>query len=595
MSLIRGFVVLALAVIVGTCAMLVAGPRWLAAWCVVVAYVMWPAVWPVAKLIVKVPVGVLMPAPVGKVFPDPELLGVKPTWWQLEGLKTRVARWLASFVEIGLWPAAGLTGRTLHTVSTGSARIRYPRLGIYAVISAVFAVVLIGGRTWAGTSIAVTVAAIGLLTTITARHLLWILSGESFRLLLKRSLPDPYVALVVLAVFDYIALVAIAVVLRWKPGDRISLNLAIAESRDLLELRHLTNLLQQPGLSPVVVCLALAAAAYWASLASQVLKFTSFRRGYDDRAWLAALTLQEGSAGEASKLLEPVPREHISGPVLQMRIRLALARSDLGTARSQARALYNQLDAEHATEDGATVYLAKQISSAPVKPDDAWSIVQQGRAANISDGAMFAALRQMRSSGIARMADWESRARASGLTPESYPISWSWLLGSTGSMKDAERTLERTQPANEWDAAVRQVALWTATDEQRLWPRRRIPTRSSRKCWRRCRACPRNAFRCGCGISSSRPRGGWRTAAGDKGYLATRSFERSGGGCWRCRRRRQRPSSKTSIPPSARAYAHPRQPGIICWGTSGRTEVAARKHGLAATLHRRVAASPEPR
>jgi hypothetical protein len=77
-------------------------------------------------------------------------------------------------------------------------------------------------------------------------------------------------------------------------------------------------------------------------------------------------------------------------------------------------------------------------------------------------------VRQMRSSGIARVADWESRARASGLTPETYPISWSWLLGSTRASKDAEQLLARTQPANEWDAAVRQVALWGTRDKQRF-------------------------------------------------------------------------------------------------------------------------------
>ena len=462
--------VLGLAVIGGFVAMLAAGPPWLAAWCIVVAYVMWPAVWLVVKPIVTAPGNLFMPgAPLGNVFPDPELLGANPTGGRLHTLQTRVARWLASFVEIGLWPAAGLTGRTLHTVSTGSARVRYPRLGVYAVMSALFSVVLIGIRAWAGTSTAVEVAAVALLTTITARHLLWILSGENFRLLLKRSLPEPYVALVILAVFDYLALVAIAVVLRWKPGDRISLGTAVAESRYLLELRHLTNLLQQSQLSPVIVCLAVAAAAYWASLASQVFKFTSFRRDYDDRAWLAALTLKdEGSVDEVSKLLEPVPREHVSGPVLQMRIRLALARSDMETARSQARALYNQLDPEHATEDGAIVYLATQVSSAPVELDDAWSIVQQGRAANISDGAMFATLRQLRSSGIARKDDWETRARTSGLTPESYPIGWSWLQGSAKSMTDAERTLERAKPANKIDAAVRLVALQAARDGQQL-------------------------------------------------------------------------------------------------------------------------------
>jgi hypothetical protein len=274
---------------------------------------------------------------------------------------------------------------------------------------------------------------------------------------------------VVLAVFDYIALVAIAMVLRWKPGDHISLATAVAESRYLLEVRHLTNLLHQSRLSLVVVCLAVAAAAYWASLASQVFKFTSFRRDYDDRAWLAALTLKEGgSVDEASKLLEPVPREHVSGPVIQMRIRLALAHSDLETARSQARALYQQLDPGHTTEDGTIVYLATQISSAPVELDDVWSVVQQACAASISDGAMFAALRQLGSSGIAREDDWESRARTGGLTPEKYPIAWSWLLGSAKSPEDAERALERIEPTNKMDAAVRVVALQAARHGQRL-------------------------------------------------------------------------------------------------------------------------------
>jgi hypothetical protein len=449
--------------------MLVAGPRWLAAWYIVVVYVTWPVFWPWVWMGWGAMAGVLIPMQVGRVFPDPELLGGNLTGGRLNTLNIRVARRLASFIEFGLWPAAGLAGHTLHTVSTGSARMLRPQLGIYAVTSALFAVVLIGERIWADTSIAVTVAAVALLTTITARHLLWILSGENFRRLLKRSLPDPYVALVVLAVFDYIALVAIAVVLRWKPGDHISLAMAVAESRYLLEVRHLTNLLHQSKLSLVVVCLAVAAAAYWASLASQVFKFTSFRRDYDDRAWLAALTLKEGgSVDEASKLLEPVPREHVSGPVLQMRIRLALAHSDLETARSQARALYQQLDPEHTTEDGTIVYLATQISSTPVELDDAWSVVQQACAASISDGAMFATLRQLGSSGIARKDDWESRARTSGLTPERYPIGWSWLLGSAKSREDAERALERIKPANKMDAAVRVVALQAARGGQRL-------------------------------------------------------------------------------------------------------------------------------
>jgi len=449
--------------------MLVAGPPWLAAWYIVVLYVTSPVLWPWMWTGWKAMAGLLIPMQVGRVLPDPALLGGNLTGGRLNTLNIRVARRLESFIEFGLWPAAGLAGHSLHTMNSGSARVRYPWLGIYAVTSALFAIVLIGERIWAGTSIAVTVAAVGLLATITARHLLWILSGENFRSLLKRSGPDPYRTLVFLAVFDYIALVAIAVVLRWKPGDHISLAAAVAESRYLLEVRHLTNLLHQSKLSLVVVCLAVAAAAYWASLASQVFKFTSFRRDYDDRAWLAALILEEGgSVDEASKLLEPVPREHVSGPVLQMRIRLALAHSDLETARSQARALYQQLDPEHTTEDGTIVYLATQVPSARVKLDDAWSVVQQACAASISDGAMFATLRPLGTSGIAREDDWESRARTSGLTPERYPIGWSWLLGSAKSPEDAERALERIKPANKMDAAVRVVALQAARDGQRL-------------------------------------------------------------------------------------------------------------------------------
>jgi hypothetical protein len=467
-GLLYGVPVLALAMIVATCVLLFVGPRWLVAWFIVATYVSWPALWPVAKEVLFARSGFYLPYQVGTVFPDPELLGGNPSGGRLNALTTRVARWLAWFIEIGLWPAAGLTRRTLHTVTTGSARLRSPRLTTYAVMSALCAIALIGIRAWTGNSIAVTVAALGLLATITARHLLWILSGANFRLLLKRSMPDPYVALVVLAVFDYIALVAIAVVLRWEPGDHVSLATAVAEGRYLLELRHLTKLLQLTGLSPVLVCLALASAAYWASLASQVFRFTSFRRDYDDRAWLAALTLREGSIEDASRLFAPVPREHVSGPVNQMRIRLALARSDLAAARPLARALYDQLDPEHATEDGAIVYLAKQMSLAPVEPDEAWGVVRQACAAGISDGAMFVALWHMRNSGIAGQDDRKARARASGLTPESYPMGW--LLGSAQSAEAAERVLERARPANDTDAAVREAARQVAREERRFLP-----------------------------------------------------------------------------------------------------------------------------
>jgi hypothetical protein len=279
---------------------------------------------------------------------------------------------------------------------------------------------------------------------------------------------------------------------------------------------------------------------------------------------------------EASKLLEPVPGEHVSGPVLQMRIRLALARSDMETARSQARALYNQLDPEHVTEDGAVVYLATQINSARVELDDAWSVVQQGCAANISDGAMFAALRQLRLSGIARTSDWESRARMSGLAPESYPIGWSWLQGSAKSLEDAERTLERAKPANKMDAAVRLVALQAARYE-------RIgdsPQDTDQELAEMVEALS--------GLSEEHPplwlreflvTTTWRLekrgqAFGLPRYKEHRATRRR---LLAMSERRQKPSSKTSISRSAPADAHPRQPWIICSATSRHTNPAGRR------------------
>jgi hypothetical protein len=55
--------VLASAVIGGFVAMLAAGPPWLAAWSIVVAYVTWPAVWLVVKPIVTAPGNLLILAP----------------------------------------------------------------------------------------------------------------------------------------------------------------------------------------------------------------------------------------------------------------------------------------------------------------------------------------------------------------------------------------------------------------------------------------------------------------------------------------------------------------------------------------------------
>jgi len=153
--------------------------------------------------------------------------------------------------------------------------------------------------------------------------------------------------------------------------------------------------------------------------------------------------------------------------VLQTRIRLALARSEQEHALALSRSLDDQLDPEQASEDGAIVYLTTQMATMPGEPDDAWKIVQRAAAAKISDGAMFAVLRNLRYSRLTGVQDWEDRARASGLTPESYPIAWSWFQASTGSLEEAMRTLKSTHPSTDTDAAVCQTAR-QAADEDRL-------------------------------------------------------------------------------------------------------------------------------
>ena len=124
MDLNNGIALVALAVISGTCAMLVAGPRWLAVWCIVVAYVTWPAFWLAVKQVGDP--GVLMPFPRGKVFPNPELLGVNLTGGWLHTLKTRVARWFAWFVEIGPGSSSAGSGTSTPRRPPGRASCSPP-------------------------------------------------------------------------------------------------------------------------------------------------------------------------------------------------------------------------------------------------------------------------------------------------------------------------------------------------------------------------------------------------------------------------------------------------------------------------------------
>lgn len=109
-----------------------------------------------------------------------------------------------------------------------------------------------------------------------------------------------------------------------------------------------------------------------------------------------------------------------------------------------------------ASEEGAIVYLTTQIATMPPGSDDGWSVVQRACDVSVSDGAMFVALRNLRSGNSTE--NWEDSPRKSGLTPESYPIAWSWLQGSAGHTEDARRTLHATNPANDTDRAVYEVA-----------------------------------------------------------------------------------------------------------------------------------------
>jgi len=200
--------------------------------------------------------------------------------------------------------------------------------------------------------------------------------------------------------------------------------------------------------------------AYWATLASQVIRFAAFRRDADDRAWLAALRLHEGSTGEAAELLAAIPADHVSGAVQQARIRLALARSELEPALALSRALVAQLDPGHDLDTGGVVYLSEQLRATPVDEGPAWELVSTATALGVPDGALFAVLAHARGTGFAQVADWAERARASSLAPGSHPLCWAWLEASSpgGSRDRAASLLESAQPASEIDRVVRHIA-----------------------------------------------------------------------------------------------------------------------------------------
>jgi hypothetical protein len=333
----------------------------------------------------------------GRVLPDPGLLAARPSRSSFRKARTRTIELLASIAERGLWPASGISGGTLHTVGTGSARTVYPLLGWYAGLSALFAILLLGARAITGPELAVTVAAVSLLVTMSSRHLLWIVSGAEFPRLLRRSKPSPYRTLVVLAVFDGLALLAIAILLvRWTGDRAFAIEWVPAEAKDLVSLRHLTELPNREDLSPRLVIVALAAAAFFASLASQVYKFGAFRRDDDDNAWLGALLLEEGEVDEAANVLASLDSDNITGAKLQAQIRLAFARGQREDALALTRSLVALLDRDNASEESVLVQLRSEaehfVYNASLRDrvdeDRRW-MLDRAQDANVSVGALI--------------------------------------------------------------------------------------------------------------------------------------------------------------------------------------------------------------
>jgi hypothetical protein len=431
------------------------------AWLIVAAYFALPRVWGLIVRHLYAEIGLFFPVPLygGRFIPDPALIVSPPSGGALHRVRMQVSRVLIIFVEHALWPGAGLAGHTLHTVVTGSARVLRPRLWVYALMSAVLGSALIGLRALLGPAAAIIVATLALLCTVTARHALWLLSGEDFRRLLRRSSTNPYVTLVMLAFFDFVALTFIAFILRWPKGEDFEPRRLVTEGSHLIVLRHLTRVLDRADLSPVVVLLAIAVAAYWAALAGQLVKVTAFRRDSDDRAWVAALFLNDGELRQAMDWMRPVPREHVSAAVSQVRIRLSLVQGAEDDALGLARAFVYHLDSESVPDEGALVYLSQQIRllSPHADNDNEWWIVDRAVAASVSDAAMFAMLQYLW--GAELPADGKEVAPTHGVTPEVYPLAWTWFLGSAHRLDEAEQVIAAAPLTSTSDSAVRAIAL----------------------------------------------------------------------------------------------------------------------------------------
>ena len=384
------------------------------AWTVLVGYVLVPIAYiPDASAMRRRFLG----EPHGYVHPNPGVLLVRARGTRLLRLRRWVTRYLASPIETALWPAAHFSKRTLHTVGTGSARALRPRLAAYAITSALLAVSLLGLRWALGSHVAITAAASALLLTLMARHVLWLVSGADFVRLLNRSLGRPYLTLTLLAGFDYVALLAIAILLlRWHPGTSIHIDWLWLETRDILALRHLTQLLHR-SLSPAVIAVALASAAYYTSLAAHLVRFRSFAREDEDKAYVAAMLLAQGEKDAAKEWLSDVSSEHLSATSLQARIRMELARLDYDAAFELARLMISNLDSTHDAAEGGIVYLATQLRWTVVDPAGAcMAVLGRARDLQICDAATAAIIRSLAPAGaFGCHPDW--------LTSESYPMA----------------------------------------------------------------------------------------------------------------------------------------------------------------------------
>jgi hypothetical protein len=388
------------------------------AWTLLVGYVLFPIAYiPDATAMRRRFLG----EPHGYVHPNPGVLLVRAHGTRLLRWRRTVTRYLAPLIEVAVWPAAHFSKRTLHTVGTGSARALRPRLAAYAITSALLALALVGLRWALGSNVAITAAASALLVALMARHVLWLVSGGDFVRLLKRSLGRPYLTLALLAGFDYVALLAIAILLlRWHAGANIHLGWLWLETRDILALHHLTQLLHR-SLTPAVVAVALASAAYYTSLAAQLVRFQSFARDDEDKAYVAAMLLAQGDKDAAEGWLSDVSSEHLSATSLQAKIRMELARREYDTAFELARLMITNLDPSHNATEGGMVYLATQLRWTVVDRDGAcMAVLGRARKLHICDAATAAIIRSLAPAGaFGCHPDW--------LTSESYPLAMTAL------------------------------------------------------------------------------------------------------------------------------------------------------------------------